>query len=104
VIARVMYVLAAVMVMGCQVDAGITDIIPDTKPVAPAPSAVPPPAITPPVAAPAPEAAPASTSRPQPVKQTKCIMVYDAKLQKEVQRCRTITVHAPYDATPVPKK
>ena len=38
-----------------------------------------------------------------PVKKTKCIMVWDAKQQKEVKKCRTLNIHQKHDGTQVPK-
>lgn len=32
-----------------------------------------------------------------------CIRVYDAKLSKEVEKCRTLTIHKKYDGKIVPK-
>lgn len=33
-----------------------------------------------------------------------CITVYDAKLKKDVEKCRTIKTHKKYDGTAVPEK
>lgn len=33
-----------------------------------------------------------------------CIMVYDSKLKKNVEKCRTIKIHKKYEGTPIPKK
>lgn len=32
-----------------------------------------------------------------------CIQVYDAKLNKDVEKCRTLTIHKKYDGKIVPK-
>lgn len=43
------------------------------------------------------------TKKDSPVKKTKCIMVWDAKQQKEVKKCRTLNIHQKHDGTQVPK-
>lgn len=39
-----------------------------------------------------------------PTQKRVCIMVWDAKLNKEVEKCRTITLHQKYQGTQVPLK
>ena len=39
----------------------------------------------------------------KPTTERVCIMVYDAKLKKETEKCRTIKIHEKHDGTAVPK-
>ena len=33
-----------------------------------------------------------------------CIMVYDAKEKREVEKCRVIKIYQPHEGTPIPKR
>lgn len=40
----------------------------------------------------------------QPQVERVCIMVYDGKLKKEVEKCRTMKIHEKFEGTKVPTK
>jgi len=51
---------------------------------------------------PAPKVEPAKQTQAETKKM--CISVYDAKLKKDVEKCRTIKTHKKFEGTAVPEK
>ena len=39
----------------------------------------------------------------KPTTKKSCIKIWDAKLNKEIEKCKVITIHKKYNGTPVPK-
>ena len=42
--------------------------------------------------------------QPTVEKKKKCIMVFDAKQNKEIEKCKVLSIHQKHDGTVVPKK
>jgi hypothetical protein len=53
---------------------------------------------------PAESAAVTAAEKKEPATKEVCINVWDAKLNKEVKKCRTMKIHEKYEGTKVPPK
>lgn len=47
---------------------------------------------------------PVTITDKKPKEEITCIMVWDAKQQKEIKKCRTIKIHEKHEGTKVPPK